>query len=128
MFENALWFFSGALLYRALSIILGITVYKRVVQGCYDYLLVLCDSVDVDFQKALDKKRDYIELSNADDDEKQKIYRSDNSFKTKWQATVISKLIISIPNRHFDIKKHLINLNSSDRLKELKDSLDKLNR
>ena len=119
MFENALWFFSGALLYRALSTILGITVYKTVIQECYDYLLVLCDSVNVDFQKALNKKRDYIELSVADEKEKQKIYKSDNSFRAKWQATVISKLIISIPNRHFDIKKQLINLDSSDRLKEL---------
>ena len=110
MFENALWFFSGALLYRALSTILGITVYKTVIQECYDYLLVLCDSVNVDFQKALNKKRDYIELSVADEKEKQKIYKSDNSFRAKWQATVIS------------------NLDSSDRLKELKDNLDKLNR
>lgn len=128
MFENALWFFSGALLYRALSIMLGISVYKRVVQECYDYLLLLCDAISVDFQNALNRKRDCIEQSDMEETKKKQIYKSDNSFKTKWQTTIISKLIISIPNRHFNIKKHLINLDPNDRLKELKDNLDKLNR
>jgi hypothetical protein len=126
MLESALWFFSGALLYRALSTIITVSVSRRIIQESYDYLTILCDAVDEDFQIALNKKREWLEESQLSDREKNRVYRDDNTLRREWQAVIISKLVVSIPNRYFSIKKHLLNTDSTVRLKELKDVLEKL--
>ena len=127
MLDSALWFFLGALSYKALSTILGISTSKVILQEAYDCLLLICDAVDVDVNSALNKRRAWLESTSMEDKEINRLCRDDALFKREWRTLVLAKFVIATPKNYFRSLRYLTKITPDARLKELKDNLEKTN-
>ena len=126
MLENILWFFAGALVHRALSYALGISAAKKMALFVYDYAILILDAVDKDLNRAIKEKHDSLWKSGLEEEQLEEVKQADKKLLTKWRAKVLAKFIVATPEMSFRTKNYLKSVDPYDRLKKLKQSLDKV--
>ena len=126
MLENILWFLAGALVYRALSYASGISAAKNMALFAYDYALLFLDALDKDVNNAVKLKHEALWSAGLTDDEMESAKQQDTKLLVGWRTKVLAKFIVGNPDLTIKSKKYLQSINPNDRLKKLKDNLDKL--
>lgn len=126
MLENILWFFAGALAYRALSHALGFSASKKMAEFVYDYLILVLDSLDKDLKRAIEEKHSALWSAGLEEEEISQIKDTDKNIMVKWRAKVLAKFIVSGPELNFKTRNYLQSLDYNVRLKKLKEHLDKV--
>lgn len=126
MLENILWFLAGALAHRALSYTLSIGAAKNAALFAYDYALLFFDALDKDLTNAVEIKHQALWSAGLTDEEMESAKEQDTKLLVKWRTKVLAKFIVGSPDLTIKSKKYLQSVNPSDRLKKLKDNLDKL--
>ena len=56
-----------------------------------------------------------------------RLCRDDALFKRKWRNIILAKFVVATPKRYFRSLRYLTMTTPGDRLKELKDDLEKAN-
>ena len=93
-----LWFLGGAVTYKFLSILFGVTQITYVVQQLQVNVLTFLGTTleDIDYIKALKYKT--MEESKVDPDQIKKARLSDEKFFETWKNSCIKNICNSVPN------------------------------
>jgi len=126
MIENILWFLAGALAYRALSYVLGMNAARKAALFAYDYVILFLDAIDKDVNRAINQKHEALWSAGLSDEEMKSVKEDDKKYLLVWRSKVLAKFIVGGPSITLSSKKYLQSIDPSDRLKKLKDGLDKL--
>ncbi|MAH60537.1 MAG: hypothetical protein CMB95_06890 [Flavobacteriaceae bacterium] len=126
MLENILWFLAGALVYRALSYTLGINAARKAALFAYDYAIIFLDAIDKDVNRAITLKHKALWGAGLSDEEMESVKQEDSKYLVTWRTKVLAKFIVGGPSLSFSSKNYLQSINPHDRLRKLKDNLDKL--
>jgi hypothetical protein len=100
MFENALWFFSGAIAYGIFSYLLALGHSKRLFDETTDSILLLLDAINNDIEKAIEIKRLNLLGAEGFKDEVEKIIKNDRRALSEWRNVIVVKMLFSLPKRY----------------------------
>jgi len=120
MFENALWFFSGAIAYRIFSYLLGLGYSKVIFEDTTDAILLLIDAINADIEKSIEIKKLNLENTPGFEEEVNKIIKSDQRALAEWRNVIVVKMLLSLPRSYHKFLTYANWHQARQRIKQLK--------